>query len=214
MLPINTEFVVPGDATHNDSIIPTYGYKQVTITDAETNWDQLAQNYLGDSSLSYILASYNNLPEDTPMKAGLEVLIPQLDFSLSESNSNEVYNNPDVKDNYGKDIAIRNKDFAVENGDLQLVGGVENLKQALQNRYTTLIGSRIRLLVYGIQASIGDSISATTALIEASIQQTTIEDPRVDTVETINFYGAGDELTVYVAYVDKNGKQGNYGGTI
>ena len=77
-----------------------------------------------------------------------------------------------------------------------------------------MLGARIRLEVYGIQASIGDSLKATSSLIQASLHQTTIEDPRVETVEDIQFNGVGDELTVSLVYVDKNGTKQNFGGVI
>ena len=206
--------VIPGDTGEDDRIIITYGYKVVSITDAETNWDQLAQDYYGDSSLSSIIAMYNNLSSDEPLVVGQSIVIPKLIFAESTISDNEIYNTPDVKDNYGKDLIIKNRDFAVYNGDLQLVSGIDNLEQALLNRYSTLIGARIRLEVYGIQASIGDALNASSSLIQASVHQTTVEDPRVETVEDIQFNGMGDELAVSVVYVDKNGTKQNFGGVV
>lgn len=206
--------VVPGDTGEDDKVITTYGYKVVALTDAETSWDQLAKDYFGDASLSVLIASYNNLPPDQPLKAGQSILIPNLNFAESKTEENEVYNSPDVKDNYGKDLIIQNKDFGVYNGDIAVIGGVDNLEQALLNRYSTLIGARIRIEAYGIQASIGDAVKATSALIQASVHQTTVEDARVDSVEDISFVGEGDSLTVSVIYIDKNGAKRNFGGTI
>ena len=57
--------VIPGSMGENDILIVTYGYKVVAVTDAETSFDQLAQDYYGDSSLSYIIATYNNLPSES-----------------------------------------------------------------------------------------------------------------------------------------------------
>ena len=145
---------------------------------------------------------------------GQSILIPNLNFAESKIEENEVYNTPDVKDNYGKDLLIIDKDFSIYNGDIALVQGVDNLEQALLNRYSTLIGARIRVEAYGIQASIGDALNATSALIQASVHQTTVEDPRVDSVEDIAFEGKGDGLTVSVIYIDKNGSKQNFGGTI
>ena len=206
--------IIPGDTGEDDRVIITYGYKVVKITDAETNWDQLAQDYYGDSSLSSIIAMYNNLPTDKPLEVGQSIVVPKLVFAESRIADNEIYNTPDVKDNYGKDILIKDKDFSVYNGDLQLVGSINNLDQALLNRYSTLIGARIRLEVYGIQASIGDALNASSSLIQASVHQTTVEDPRVETVEDIQFHGMGDQLAVSVVYVDKNGTKQNFGGVV
>lgn len=206
--------VIPGEMNEDDKIITTYGYKVVALSDAETNWDQLAQDYYGDASLSNLLATYNNLPTDEPLKPGQSILIPNLNMADSKTSENEVYNSPDVKDNYGKDLLIEDRDFGIYNGDLAVVNGVDNLEQALLNRYSTLIGARIRVEAYGIQASIGDALSATSALIQSSVHQTTVEDPRVDSVEDISFQGKGDSLTVSVIYIDKNGAKRNFGGTI
>lgn len=207
--------VIPGDTENSDELIITYGYKVVAITDAESSWDQLAQDYYGDSTLSYILATYNNLPTDKPLKPGQTILIPNLNYAESKASENEVYNAPDVKDNYGKDITISNNgDLGVYNGDVALVSGINNLEQALLNRYSTLLGARIRVETYGIQASIGDALTATSALIQASVHQTTVEDPRVERIEDISFNGKGDNLIVTVTYVDKNGTQRNIGGII
>ncbi|MBO4640891.1 MAG: hypothetical protein J5710_14160 [Treponema sp.] len=206
--------VMPGTNWEDDKIVITYGYKNVIITDAETNWDQLAMDYYGDPSLGTLIATYNNLSSDTPLESGISILIPKLEFSESNASENEVYNSHDEKDNYGKDVLINEKDFGIVNGDLDLSKGIKNLEQALLNRYSTLIGARIRLEAYGIQASIGDALNATSSLIQASVHQTTIEDPRVDNVEDINFVGVGDELTVTVIYVDINGARKIFGGTI
>lgn len=198
----------------DDGIVIVYGYKNVVITDAETNWDQLAKDYYGDPSLGTLIATYNNLPSNEPLLSGQSILIPKLEYSESNVSDNEVYNNHDEKDNYGKDILIDNKDYGVINGDLNLATGVKNLEQALMNRYSTLVGARIRIEAYGIQASIGDALNATSSLIQASVHQTTIEDPRVDSIEDINFIGMGDELTVTVIYVDINGARRIFGGTV
>ena len=206
--------VIPGNTGQNDRVITTYGYKVVSITDAETNWDQLAQDYYGDSSLGSIIATYNSQLEDNEMKVGQSILIPKLNYAESQNGNNEVYNSPDVKDNYGKDLQIKNGDFVNYNGDLGLVGGTENLRQALLNRYSTLVGARIKLEVYGIQAAIGDALKASSSLIQASVHQTTIEDPRVESVEDIQFSGTGEQLAVSVVYVDKNGNKQNFGGII
>lgn len=206
--------VIPGDTGEDDIVLITYGYKVVSVTDAETNWDQIAQNYYGDSSLSYIIATYNNLPIDQPLAVGQSILIPNLNFAENRVLDNEVYNNPDVKDNYGKDLMIKNNDLAIYNGDMGVIGGVDNLNQALLNRYSTLVGARIRLEVYGIQAAIGDALKASSSLIQASVHQTTMQDPRVESVEKIEFNGTGDQLVVSVFYVDKNGDKQNFGGIV
>ncbi|MBO7517543.1 MAG: hypothetical protein J6T31_00360, partial [Methanobrevibacter sp.] len=206
--------VIPGDDEEDDIIVNSFGFKVVTITDAETSWDQIAENYYGDASLASLIATANNTNVEGKLEAGQKLIIPNLNFAESKGNDNEVYTPPDEKDNYGTDIKIEDGDFELYNKDIETVDGVKNLEQALMNRYSTLIGARIRLLMYGIQAAIGDALKASSALIQASVHQTTIEDPRVDSVEQIQFDGKGDQLAVMIIYVDKNGKLQNYGGVI
>lgn len=201
----------PGDKDEDDEIVIVYGYKVVAITEAETSWDQLALDFYGDSSLSYILSTVNSDKET--LTPGTKIIVPQLKFSESSFN-NEVYNSPDVKDNYGIDISVAKGDLTIINNDLMVISGTENLKQALMNRYLTMIGARVRVEVYGIQVSIGNDVEASSALIQASVHQTTVEDPRVESVDNISFEGKGDTLQVVVDYVDKNGEKGNVGGTI
>ena len=203
--------VKPGDTNEDDEVIIVYGYKVVTITDAQTSWDKLALDYYGDASLGYILASVN--PDIEELKPGMKIIVPEIKFSKSLLD-NEVYNPLDNKDVYGEDAKIEDGDFAVSGSDLGLIGGPANLTQALLNRLLTVVGSRIRLELYGIQLSIGNDIKASSALIQASIHQTILEDPRIESVEDIQFNGSGDVLSVKVVYVDKNGEQGNVGGTI
>ena len=206
--------VIPGEQDEDDKIVMTYGYKVIAINDAETSWDQIAHDYYGDSSLSTLIAVFNNSTVKEQLKAGQSVLIPNLNYAENKTLENEIYNTIDTKDNYGKDLLIKNNDYVVINGDLAVVGGVNNLEQALTNRYSTLIGARIRNEVYGIQANIGDAVKASSALIEASVHQTTVEDPRIDSIEDINFIGDGDKLYVSVIYIDKNGIKRNFGRTI
>lgn len=206
--------IIPGDTEEDDMIINSFGFKVVTISDAETSWDQIAENYYGDASLASLIATANNSTVENELMAGQSLIIPNLNFADSKGNNNEVYTTPDVKDNYGCDIKIEDGDFNFFNNDIITVDGVDNLEQALLNRYSTLVGARIRLLMYGIQAAIGDALKASSALIQASVHQTTIEDPRVDSVEQIQFEGQGDTLAVMIVYVDKNGMLQNFGGVI
>lgn len=206
--------VIPGNVENDDQIIITYGYKTIEISDAETSWDQIALKYYGDPSLSCIIAVYNNLPANQPLKAGKKILIPQLDMASNTSADNEVYNVPDVKDNYGSDLKINTitKDFEINNGDIVCIKGADNLQQALLNRYSSEIGSRVRLELYGIQTSIGNDARASSALIQASINQTTVEDPRVESVDNITFLGKGDNLKIQVVYTDINNATKTFGG--
>lgn len=204
---------VPGSGDDDDTIRLTYGIKERQLKDGDT-WDGIAYEVYGDAGLGTLLASYNGtLTEESGggLETGKTIYIPVLEESESMLD-NEVYNAPGVVDNYGKDIAIEDGDYTVQNGDLAAVSGVDNLTQALLSRLSTSINSRIRDTVYGIRGSVGYSIAIANKYLAASIIQTVMTDPRVSEVQELTWEGDGSELKVTFSYTDINDQNQNYGG--
>ena len=197
----------------DDTIKLTYGFKEKTLKDGDT-WDNIAFETYGDSSLGILLASYNGtLTEESSSEIvpGKTVYIPILDEVKSTSN-NEVYNEPGVIDNYGKDIAIQNGDFGEQNGDLAIVNGLNNLTQAILFRLCTSINNRIRNTVYGIKSSVGYSVAIANKYLASSITQTVLTDPRVSEIQSLQWEGSGSELKINFSYTDINDQNQSYGG--
>ncbi len=208
----NGVVTMPG-GEDDDTIKLTYGFKEKTLKDGDT-WDNIAFETYGDSSLGILLASYNGtLTEESSSEIvpGKTVYIPILDEVKSTSN-NEVYNEPGVIDNYGKDIEIQNGDFGEQNGDLAIVNGLNNLTQAILFRLCTSINNRIRNTVYGIKSSVGYSVAIANKYLASSITQTVLTDPRVSEIQSLQWEGSGSELKINFSYTDINDQNQSYGG--
>ena len=116
-------------------------------------------------------------------------------------------------DNYGHDIRLTSGgDFDFHNGDIATTEGLETLSQAIINRLSTTVGSRIRDSVYGIRTNIGSTDNTIQLVISSSIESTLISDPRIKSVDDIEFTGNGDRLNVSVSYTDINDCQRSIGG--
>lgn len=211
----NSEIVIiPGTDGNSDEVIQIYGFTTKVIKYGDT-WDSIAAESYGNPSLGIIIAAYNGSTGMQDLDIGDEILIPVLSESNTDTKNNFVYNVPGKKSNYGSDIKIGiDGDIEVLNGDLSTTKEVETLTQAINNRLKTVSGSRIRDVVYGIKANIGNASDAVTVFVAASIEQTILEDPRVKTVKSIHFLGSKDNLKVDVEYVDINDRKQSFGGVI
>jgi hypothetical protein len=209
----NIERVVYVKEDGNDDVAQVYDYK-VEIMKSSTTFDNLAQTHYGDPAKGQIIAYYNKIQNEHKIEAGTTIKIPFLSKTMS-NQGNKIYASPDMRDNYGMDIALTDTGgFAVSpGGDFAVVTGRENLAQAMVNRFPTSSGKRIRMGTYGIRAAIGNTIAIKSFLF-GSIEQTAKEDPRIERIDDINFYGKKDALHIAVTYTDINGNQDTYKGEI
>lgn len=199
--------IIPGTVGESDSIVPIYGYTEKTVKDADT-WESIGNEIYGSPDYGPLLALYNN---ETELKSGETIYLPILDQIESTSENNLVYNDCDVKDNYGVDIAIVDGDFNFENSDFSVQTGAKNLQQAIDNRLTSELDSRIRLSLYGIKSSVGNRNAALTFL-KLSIKETVMADPRIRSIDKLKVYGKGDTVIVTFEYTDINNNKNSYGG--
>lgn len=215
--------VVPGDKNSDDTVVFAYGVKEYTLTSNDT-WESLALKFYNDASKASLLSSFNNQKLyaqngssdaiGSMPAAGSTVYIPVLEISGGFDGTNEVYNQPDIVDNYGKDIEIDSTgDLSVHNGDFAETEGVETLLQGIINRLCTTLGTRLRDTVYGIKTNIGSTESGIQMAIASSIEDTLLADPRVKSVDSIEYSGSGDKLSVSVSFTDINDNQNTVGGT-
>lgn|GEM_PF-1192663 len=220
--------VVPGDKNSSDEIIFIYGVKEYTVC-ANDTWDSLSLKFYGNAAKATLLSSYNNqklnaqadshtggseTTDNNGMpSSGTKIYIPVLENSSGFNGNNQVFNLPDVVDNYGHDIRLTSDgDFDFHNGDIATTEGLETLSQAIINRLSTTVGSRIRDSVYGIRTNIGSTDNTIQLVISSSIESTLISDPRIKSVDDIEFTGNGDRLNVSVSYTDINDCQRSIGG--
>jgi len=208
----NVETVIYVDNNGNDVAANVYDYKTVKMTSA-TTLDNLAQEKYGDPSLGTLLAYYNKIQNEHTVEAGTVLRIPVLNIQDQNLN-NRIYAPPELQDCYGRDIALTDSGgFKIENGDFAIIKGPQNLHQAVANRLATAIGKRIRAGAYGVRNSTGDPM-AMNGYLMASIEQTLKEEPRIASVDEIEFEGKGDKLYISVKYTDINSNQDTYIGEI
>jgi len=208
----NIESIVYVDSDGNDAAAFVYDHRTIQIK-SSTTFDNLAREYLGDPSMGPLIAYYNKIQNEHNIEAGTDIKIPVLEKN-DKNQGNRIYSSPDMRDNYGRDIALTDTGgFSVVNGDFGIVYGKDNLSQALGNRLTTSSEKRIRLGAYGIRAAIGDPVAINSFLF-GSIEQTVLADPRINSVEEINFQGKRDGLFISVTYTDIDGGQDVYKGKI
>lgn len=203
--------VNPGNSETDDELIQVYGFITSTVKDSDT-WDSLALKYYGDASKSTLLAMYN-IFNGSSLETGQIIKIPILEQSQAKNIQNEIFAPADLVDNYGIDIKIVDGKLTTVNGDLDIAKGIENLNQAISNRLSTEINSRIRVNTYGIKSTIG-GIQEASSYIVSSIELTLLADPRVKSVDAIVFTGEGDNIYVNINYTDINGDKQYFGGSI
>jgi hypothetical protein len=182
------------------------------IATSETNLENLAELYLGDPDKARMLAIYNGITGDDEINPGDQIKIPILSEN-SLNTLNHIFGSANNRDALGIDIAIANGVLQVgPNGDFVQQADYENMKQAINMRLSESVGNRIRLNTYGIRNVAGIPDSAASAYICASIKDTVMQDPRVDSVDNIQFKGTGDALYISFDYYTSDGVKRAYEG--
>ena len=179
------------------TIYIAYGYRTV-VADETTTLEQLAIKYYGSPSFVDIIAVHNRLKDDADIRVGQIINIPTI-LKRTSQTRNEIYDK-ELKDVYGKDIAIDKLGDPVisATGDFGISSDYNNLIQALNLRLSESLGARLRLIAYGIRASIGASARGNLILnyILASIHDTVMQDPRILSISGLKVRAEGDILYI------------------
>lgn len=201
-----------------------YGTVEHTVEQNET-FESISIKYYKTADYADLLQSLNGITETETsivscgdidsgkIEVGTVIKIPILkesDLQVFEG----IIKSQDDTDILGKDIELTDSgDFATENGDLTVTHSTDTVNQAIVSRLATETGTKIRDTAYGIKAEIGDS-QAINAYLTASIENTILEDERIESVDSIEYSGTGDNLAYEVTYTTKNDKQNMISGVI
>jgi hypothetical protein len=202
--------ITPGQInpqTGKPNITLSYGSMPVEYTQND-NFESLAKRYFGDPDRAIDIAAYNGVASLSELSPGDILLIPILNYA-DANRKNLIYARQGDHDTYGRDISLAD-DGSIEvsgTGDFKLVGGNDNLSQGILLRLRENVDKRIRINTYGIRTNISDP-DIGVAYILSSIDMTIKADPRVKTIDNIQFKGLADGLFVEVFYTDKNDIQG------
>lgn len=202
--------------TSIEDIVVVYGYEVVTITQ-ETSLENLALEYYGDASMQEIIASYNDLEDVDDLLIGDLIKIPTTSQFVNVPG-NYIYSSF-REDIYGIDIKLDNNYHPVvgESGDYLAISGIDNLLQALNLKLNEALGTRLRLTVYGIKGVVGGASTFTSpiAYILANIKDTTLQDPRIESIENMMIKGVQDRLYIsFNSYTIKRGEIVPFNNTI
>jgi hypothetical protein len=213
-----------GGAAVGQTIVLSYGFSGAVLKDTDT-LESLATEYFGSPDRAIDIATYNGItslgesnPNDPTKSGGLSpgdtIKIPILQKG-QQNSANRIYSRREDRDNYGRDIYLDDKGYtaASTSGDYKLTDGANNLSQAILLRLRESVKKRIRLSAYGIRSNISDP-TAGVAYILSSIDLTVRGDPRVKSIDDIQFVGIGDSLNVTVDYRDINNANGGVAGSV
>ena len=197
--------VIPGNDEDNDTVVPFSSFQNRTISDSDS-YDSLSKEIYGTTYYASLIANFN---KKTKLQAGDVIHIPV--FEKIE-RLNNIFNKPGDYDNYGVDISTTDGVLKIESDDLKQIDGVGNLSQAIINRLSTVINSRIRQEIYGIRSAVG-SVDVAQNYILASIEETLKREPRIKEIEQISFTTENEQIFITVNYIDvNNNKQVFWGG--
>lgn len=178
------------------------GFRFVEIQHGDT-LQRIALREMGDASLWPNLIDINDLTPpyltDDPALAGPKVkLFGHLLMVPAGEPQGEA--DPDAARIYGSDVAL-NKGLlqADETGDLALVAGVPNLKQALENRLATPLRDLLFHASYGcnVHSLKGEAGQPGIATLGAQfVRSAMLDDPRVREVGSAKANLTGDVLSV------------------
>lgn len=184
--------------------IKTYGSFNLALTGHESIED-LAKKHYNDASLARLILRCNRIAckEDLPLGAKLK--LPHL--KAKESAGQEGVFSLEGQDPFGADIALSDTGgLAASGGDLALVEGGANVRQALLLRLKERIGRRARLQAYGLNAGSGQAYAG-NRYIAQSIREALLKDPRVQSVAKARIESGPDSLSYRAQAVLRGGKE-------
>lgn len=192
---------LPGVTLKRGEVVIQGQFTPVPVTGGDT-FETLAARYLGSPDLGYVLAVINNVNDIDEVPAGSTINVPSA--SLSNVSGNQIYATAGTSYNIlGRDVQLSStgKVSANTSGDFNVIEGEPNLIQALNLRLNTELGTRLRLTLYGLKASIGKPQARVfgNSYIVSNLTDTLLQDPRVLTLADLSFLGDSDKLRISFA---------------
>lgn len=182
-----------------------------TVTFGDT-LQSISKRFTGTEDNWQFIAQINGLDRQQNLEAGDEIVIPILnafgtedalldDYIITETPDQELPSGRDV--NLGTDILVDEVRGIVlnEDGQVSTVSGLENVKQALNHRLRTELGSLIEHSdTYGLPNIIGaPGVGLSVSYVRMSIANTLINDPRVSRVVRVNVNHTEDIIQIGVS---------------
>ncbi|HEX7642029.1 MAG TPA: hypothetical protein VF472_07425 [Burkholderiaceae bacterium] len=188
---------------------PLSGYRFVQTDHGDTP-QKIAARYLGDASLWTEIVVLNQMAPpyltDDPGEVAAGVFLNGSYITIPAAAPGAATNDPSTV--FGRDVLLVDGNLTIENGDVALVDGLDNLNQALQNLLQTDQGELLFHQDYGtlIRMLIGSKTGPTAALLAAEYAKGPISaDPRINDVTGATGTVGADGLQVVVQAVTVQG---------
>ncbi|GHU22185.1 hypothetical protein FACS1894172_15270 [Spirochaetia bacterium] len=166
--------------------------------------DRLANKYLGSADFTSVLLEFNGLVSFDDVQPGDILSIPEV-FMGNNDLANRIYDFTDRHEPLGRDIALDELgNVKLKSDGVALVTGTGNISQAILLRLRENVTKRIRLQTYGIITNIGNPLAGIN-FITGSIYNTVMQDPRVKTINDIQFTTKGDIIDIFVRFTTIQG---------
>lgn len=181
--------------------IRTYNYSGLKVYNVKSNdtLQTIAQRELNDEDLWYYIAQVNGFTSNSDITVGQEIYIPiQIDPNSSLKDAFIITENP-LRNPYGTDIALSSTGELLINDqgtDFQTRSGIENVKQAVDIKFTTPVGSMLKQTAFGLTARVGSAgDDLALSYLQMSMKSTLLLDPRIIEVNNLSISIDGDTIT-------------------
>lgn len=126
--------------------------------------------------------------------------------SVGVAKGTKVRNATYLDDRLGIDIRLKSdaalgaivvKDFATKDGDIDVITGIDNLSQAIDNKFQTEKGELKPHPEYGALFSVGAKIRQTSLIqFNFDVRATVLSDSRIRSIKSLKTAATGNQLTV------------------
>lgn len=200
VLPVDKGVTVETGEPDRSSVLETFSFDSVTLYTIknEDTLQSIAQSKLGDENLWAYIASINSdITGNADIYAGLKIYIPA-PSPEGISKDSFIMTEDTLRDPYGVDIRLDSDGNIIvqESNDVALISGIENVKQAINLRFNTLVGSMLKQTAFGLAAQAGQAgTDDALSYARMSLANALIQDPRVEKVENVTVRIEGDAVT-------------------
>lgn len=192
----DSEFEEIGLETTSEVEAYSYSGLRLYSVKATDTLQSIALDQLGDSALWYYIAAVNGIQGNDDISSGDQIYIPlQVNLAGISKDSFILSENP-TRNPYGTDILLDGGEIVVHEGnDVATIDGIENVKQAINNRFTTPTGSLIKQTAYGLSATPGVAgTDISRSYIRMAARSTVLADPRVSSVTNVQATANGSVI--------------------
>ena len=192
--------------------IPFSGSRTVIVRENDT-FQLLAQRYLGNDELWPFIAELNGFNDNSLLLPGIEVRVPIVSGDRVQYLKDQYFLDFNfVKNPYGVDLQLDVEgDILIgEAGDVNIVGGIDNVLQAVSLKVTATVGSALKHTAIGLATTPGtEGTDLAQTYIRMHLRRAVLQDPRVESVDNIVLFNRGTvvQATIFFRLVGYNDLQ-------